>query len=273
MVIVIAGTMLPANAVVAKEQEDKYPYTMFAASDKEGAITVNAGNFCVNGNIAANGTIVSSGNMNLNGTKTEHANLKMLHITESLKKDYFTGDSVVIKTGDYNFEETNVNINSPMDIGGEAVLSGNISLNAGIMAQGDITLKGGVINTNNSIICSKTGNITVDSSNVNLNGLIYAPHGRVKFTSQNLNLNNIIIIADSITLKCSGANVNYSTGMGKVVGTAGDADGDGLTDYQEACLTETDPLKYDSVKKGISDAEADSDEDGLSNIREVGIGN
>lgn len=36
-------------------------------------------------------------------------------------------------------------------------------MNAGIMAQGDITFSGEGINTNNSIICSKTGNITVDS--------------------------------------------------------------------------------------------------------------
>lgn len=120
MIIVIVGTMLPANTVVAKEQEDKYPYTMFAASDKEGAVTVNAENFCVNGNIAANGTIVSSGNMNLNGTKTEHAGLDMVYITDRLKNKYFTGDSVVIKTENYDFKETNVNINSPMYIEGKA---------------------------------------------------------------------------------------------------------------------------------------------------------
>lgn len=42
-----------------------YPYTIFAESDENGAITINADNFCINGNIATNGTIVSSGNMNI----------------------------------------------------------------------------------------------------------------------------------------------------------------------------------------------------------------
>lgn len=51
-----------------------------------------------------------------------------------------------------------------------------------------------------------------------------------------------------------------------------DTDSDGLTDYQEVVLTDTDPLKYDSATPGISDADADSDNDGLSNIREIQLG-
>lgn len=51
-----------------------------------------------------------------------------------------------------------------------------------------------------------------------------------------------------------------------------DTDNDGLTDYQEIYFTGTDPLKFDSVTDGISDAEADSDEDGLSNVKEIEIG-
>lgn len=58
---------------------EPYPYAMFAASSDEGAITVNADNFCVNGNVATNGTIVSSGNMNVNGTRTETAKESMIY--------------------------------------------------------------------------------------------------------------------------------------------------------------------------------------------------
>ncbi|MFT3951720.1 MAG: cellulose binding domain-containing protein [Oscillospiraceae bacterium] len=47
-----------------------------------------------------------------------------------------------------------------------------------------------------------------------------------------------------------------------------DTDADGLTDYQEYYVLGTDPLKYDSVTAGISDADADSDADGLSNATE-----
>lgn len=51
-----------------------------------------------------------------------------------------------------------------------------------------------------------------------------------------------------------------------------DSDDDDLTDYQEVYITGTNPTVYDSVTEGISDADADSDEDGLSNIYEIEIG-
>ena len=41
----MAATLLPSLPAVAEEAAEKYPYTMFAASDTEGAITINANNF------------------------------------------------------------------------------------------------------------------------------------------------------------------------------------------------------------------------------------
>lgn len=61
----------------------------------------------------------------------------------------------------------------------------------------------------------------------------------------------------------------------KILGTdpgKADTDGDGLRDDQEVYVTGTDPLCYDSVVQGIADGEADQDEDGLSNIREIEVG-
>lgn len=51
-----------------------------------------------------------------------------------------------------------------------------------------------------------------------------------------------------------------------------DTDGDGLIDYQEVYITGTDPTKYDSVTDGVSDADADPDEDGLTNAQEIELG-
>lgn len=48
--LAMTATILPCFPVSAEDSTEKYPYTMFAASDAEGAITVNAENFCVNGN-------------------------------------------------------------------------------------------------------------------------------------------------------------------------------------------------------------------------------
>ena len=48
-----------------------------------------------------------------------------------------------------------------------------------------------------------------------------------------------------------------------------DTDGDRLTDMQEVHHIGSDPTKYDSLVKGVSDAEVDIDEDGLSNLDEL----
>ena len=79
---VLSATMtvsaIPIVSAHAEESAEPYPYTMFASSSDDGAITVNAGNFFVNGNVTTNGTIVSSGNMNINGTRTESADESMI---------------------------------------------------------------------------------------------------------------------------------------------------------------------------------------------------
>lgn len=222
MSVAMAATLLPSLPAVAEDAAEKYPYTMFAASDTEGAITINANNFCVNGNIATNGTIVSSGNMNVNGTKTENADEEMIYILKKLNYSYFSGDNVETYADDYSFEDLNININNPMDVNGTLELTGNINLNSGIKAVEDVTINGEVKNTNNSVICSETGDINIETSNVNFSGLIYAPYGDINIDTDNLNLNNVIIIGQTITIDCPSINANYSNSMAELVGTESD---------------------------------------------------
>ena len=215
----MAATLLPSLPAVAEEAAEKYPYTMFAASDTEGAITINANNFCVNGNIATNGTIVSNGNLNVNGTKTENAGKEMIYIFDKIDSAYFSGNNIDEYSQDYTLEEINININDPLEVEGNATLTGNININTALKAFEDVTLNGEVKNTNNSVIFSKYGDIVIDSQNVNLNGLVYAPFGNVEIMAQNLNLNNVVIIADTITFNCPSVNANYSGNAGELVGT------------------------------------------------------
>ena len=215
----MAAAMLPVIPAMAEDTVEKYPYTMFAGSNEDGAITVNAGNFCVNGSVATNGTISASGNMNINGTKMEKANEEMIYIIDKIDTQYFSDSNVDEHKEDYTLEEMNININRPTEIIGEATLTGNININTALKALEDVNLNGEVKNTNNSVIFSKYGDIVIDSLNVNLNGLIYAPFGNVEITAQNLNLNNVVIIADSITFNCPSVNANYSGNAANFVGT------------------------------------------------------
>ncbi len=92
--IAIFATILPGKTVLAEEKAELYPYTMFAASSSDGAITFNTNNVNLNGSIATNGTIESSGTLNVNGTKTEHANEKMINVVKKLNNSYFNAEGV-----------------------------------------------------------------------------------------------------------------------------------------------------------------------------------
>ena len=286
----IATSMLPTLPAVA-ETDEKYPYTLFAGSSTEGAITVNAGNFCINGNVATNGTIVSSGNMNVNGTKTENAGFDMIYIFDKIDTKYFSGNNVEEHTEDYVLDELNININTPTEVLGEAELTGNININTALKAFEDVTLNGEVKNTNDSVIYSKYGDIVIDSTNVNLNGLVYAPFGSVEVKAMNLNLNNVVIIADSIVLDCPNVNANYSTNAAEFVGTVSeplnipkdewqymkDENENGLPDFFEdfdnwSKLADTDGDGLpDSVEEylGSDPNNTDTDGDGLNDYYEV----
>jgi hypothetical protein len=221
---VLSATMtvsaIPIVSAHAEESAEPYPYTMFAASSEDGAITVNAGNFCVNGNVATNGTIVSSGNMNVNGTKTESADEAMIFIFDKIDTQYFSVSNIEEHDDDYSLDEINININVPTEVHGEATLTGNININNALKALEDVNLYGDVKNTNDSVIFSKYGDIVIESQNVNLNGLVYAPFGSVTINAQNLNLNNVVIIAESIELTCPNVNANNSCNISSFVGTA-----------------------------------------------------
>lgn len=216
-VVTIVGFVpqMPAKA----EEIDYYPYTLFAGSDVDGAITINADNVCLNGNIATNGTIVSSApNFNINGIKEEKVNEEVIQFFKKIDNAYFKSNDTATYFEDYFFEDMNININTPIEAEGDISLMGNINITSGIKALNDVYLSGNVENTQDSVICTKMGNITIDTTNVNLNGIVYAPQGCVNITAQNLNINSVIIIADTINITCPNLNANYNSQMGEFIG-------------------------------------------------------
>lgn len=283
--MVLTMSAIPIVSAHAEDSTEPYPYTMFAASNAEGAITVNAGNFCVNGNVATNGTIVPSGNMNVNGARTENAEESMIFIFDKIDYQYFSGSNVDEHEEDYVLDELNINLNVPTEVKGETTLTGNVNINSALKSMEDINLFGEVKNTNDSIIFSKYGDIVIDSQNVNLNGLVYAPFGTVDITAQNLNLNNVVIIADSIVLNCPSVNANNSTNMSTFVGNASegldipadelcyweDSNNNGLPDYFEdmrnwGLLRDDDSNGYPNIIEsflGAVDNDCDTDGDRL----------
>ena len=54
--VLTAMTACPVMTASAAENS-AFPYAMFAGSDADGALTINALGYCVNGSLATNGTI------------------------------------------------------------------------------------------------------------------------------------------------------------------------------------------------------------------------
>lgn len=224
--------------IPAKSEEiEPYPYTLFAGSNEEDAISINSDNVCINGNIATNGTIkTSTQNFNINGSITENAQEEAKVFFNKIDSKYFSS-YVDTYFEDYFLEDSNISINIPIEAEGDISLIGNINITSGLKALNDVRLTGNVKNTQNSAICAKTGDIVIDTDNVNLNGLVYAPNGCVDITAKNLNINSVIIIADKISITCPNLNANYDTQLAGFIGNDPEIDVDlevaALADYIE----------------------------------------
>ena len=157
-------------SISTRAEDDAYPYMIFAASDEEDAVTLNANNTGINGSVATNGTIaVIGGNCNINGIRTERAGedgepLFMPDLRERIVNIYFAAGTEE-HAEDYALEETNINVNTPIEGDGEISLAGNINLNAGIMAQEDIIFDGEVKNSGDVVLYSASGNVVINSTN------------------------------------------------------------------------------------------------------------
>lgn len=169
-------------------------------------------------------------------------------------------------------------------------LDGNVALNSSMGTLMDITVTGEVKNANTSVVYSKYGDITIENdSTANINGLIYCPLGTLTIDSPNINLNGVII-ADKIVINGSSININYKDDIAGFIGTEseyydfsdleylpeswlGDTDKDELFDIYEKVI-DTDPYDIDTDDDGLPDGyevltlntdplNPDTDNDGL----------
>ena len=229
---------IPASA---DDSDIGYKYTLFAYGSEDDAISSSAANFCVNGNVATNGTISVGQNFNVNGEKKEHANEAMPEISKAINEKFFA-ENVDVKAENYAKSETNIEVKVPTDVKGKAELNGNIQLSAGLKAMGDITLSGNVLNKNSTVLFSEKGSIVINTENANLTGLIYAPKGNIIIDSKNLNLNSVVMIANKITLNAPNININSNAEMAKFVQEAIDKNNNNGSGGEEDPVT--DPAIY-----------------------------
>lgn len=305
--LAIIATVLPSIPAAAEEPE-KYPYAMFGRN----GITISAeSNICVNGTVHTNKeAAISYLNGNINGKITTGRDIekrvKHVYADTKIKETYFT-ENCDLYEEEYVYSDMNIHINNPLFCYNNIFLDGNVALNSNLGTLMNLNITGEVKNANTSVVYSKYGDITIENDScANINGLIYAPLGTLTINSPNVNLNGVII-ADKIVINGASVNINYKDDIASFIGTESevydfsdliylpedwlgdtdkdelfdiyekvidtdplnpDTDGDGLPDGYEVLTLNTDPLEVDTDENGIFDADEDFDSDNLNNLGE-----
>lgn len=155
--------------------------------------------------LQANEINVNAKKAYINGASVETKNLSDLShgIMASIPED--TEVAVQKNLGGQTVEINGVYSSTNYCVGASAIFASSM-----IVAENNILLNSGTINSDkNTVIYSKTGNITMNADDVNFNGIIYAPNGTVYINSHNIAVNGKII-AKKIVVSADKAVVNYT---------------------------------------------------------------
>lgn len=153
-------------------------------------------------------------------------------------------EAILAKAGEYTYyseipayiQDTNI-INGSIMVAGDVIISGtNFEGDCYIIADGDIVYNINALNTTGRLVLySRNGNITVNGTNININGIMYAPKGKVSFNANETTVNGRIW-AD---------NVNFSGSIFNIKGSEDDLDLIGDTDIET-------PTEYSFLSQGES---------------------
>lgn len=221
--------------VPALQAEVLSPYVLFSGSDSAD-FTLNCWKSTFNGDVYTGKNFISNAselylNGNVNAVDSIFAYGWKVNIEERNehieKEEMPDWDSRIIATaGDYETsDEDVVKIEDKNVIDGALKTTGNIIIsgttfdgNCYIIADGNITYN---VNDFKSfgrvVLYSRNGNITISGTNIDVNGIMYAPNGKVVFNSNVANINGRIF-ADKINFNGSVFNVNGSDSDWELLG-------------------------------------------------------
>ena len=216
--------------------EEVSPYTLFSGSSTEN-FQLNCWKSTFNGNVYTGvGFVSNASELYLNGkvdaVKTITTNGWQINIderNENVEKETMPDwDARIHKmAGAYEFtDEDVVRIQDKNVIDGAVKTTGKVEIsgttfdgNCYIIADGDITYNvNDFISTGRVVLYSRNGNITINGTNIDMNGIMYAPNGTVAFNSNIANINGRIF-ADMINFSGSIFNVTSSDSDWELLGT------------------------------------------------------
>ena len=221
--------------VPALEVEAASPYVLFSGSDTED-FALYCWKSAFNGDVYTGKNFVSSASeLYLNGRVNAVEAITTygwkMNIGErnefSEKEEMPDWDARIIAMADEceTSDEDIIKIEDKNIIDGSVRTSGNVVISGTtfdgccyIIADGDITYNVNDFKSSGRVVLySRNGNITINGTNIDVNGIIYAPKGKVAFNSNIANINGRVF-ADRISFSGSIFNVNGSDSDWELLG-------------------------------------------------------
>ena len=249
-----------------KQTEKMFEYTVFSANQNEdltlngwksnftGGIysgrnfVCNLSEFYLDGKVDAAGTVTANGwKINI---PEKNENIEAIAMPD-------LEEAILAKAGEYTYyaespsyiQDTNI-INGSIMVSGDVTISGtNFEGDCYIIADKDIIYNVNNLNTTGRLVLySRNGNITVNGTNISIDGIMYAPKGKVSFNANETTVNGRIW----------GDTVNFSGSIFNIKGS--DSDLDLIGEVTQRGITKTYTASEDfseGTLDGVSLAVAD----------------
>ena len=235
-------TVHPIAAATMQGLGAAFGYALFSGS-KTSTLIMNGtsqyvgGSSHTNQNFLANGTSITiSGaceamnTVTVNGTQINISNkfpnapfVTMPDFSATLQLQAQSAGQLY--NGDKIYNGSSIVVNNPIYVNGNVTVNGSSFSGKGcVLATGDITFNGSNLNQSTSdAVCfySKTGNIIVNGSNIELDGILYAPNGCITLNGSYQTVNgrvigNTVLLNGSYLRIQSGTNELQSLPAGSV---------------------------------------------------------
>ena len=218
-----------------KKSEKIYEYAVFSANpDNDIILNGWKGNFvggiysgknftCNLSEFYLDGKADTVGNVNANGWQInipeKNENVEAIAMPD-------LEEAILSKAGDCEYhEESPTYIQDTTVINGSIMVSDDVIISSTnfegdcyIIADGDITYNVNNLNTTGRIVLfSRNGNITVNGSNININGIMYAPKGKISFNANETTVNGRIW-GDTVNFSGSIFNIKASDSDLELIG-------------------------------------------------------
>ncbi len=209
------GTSVTSKAVATKSSiGGAFDYVLFSGSTSA-TLVLNGSNTLVQGSSHTNKNFVANGSklkitgaceavttITVNGSQIEIYNqvpnasyVEMPDFSETIRLQ--AEQAGTLYNGSKSYNGSNIDVDSDIYINGSLTINGSRFCGKGcILATGDITFNGSNLNQSSGdavSIYSKNGNITINGSHAEIDGILYAPNGTITFNGSNQTVNGRVI--------------------------------------------------------------------------------